>query len=185
MDAQAGHEKTLTFLLPALAGCNLIYGMGMLELGMTLSFAQMVIDDEIAAMVKRVVRGIRVNDGTLAVDLIKKVGPARDFLAEKHTREHQREEVSKVKLIDRRMRGGWEKRGSKDLAHAGSERAKELLATHKPLPLPPEVATQLRAIVEKVQAELADEAELAKDSAETSPAEMSAVGDQRRSNEQG
>ena len=148
MDAQAGHEKTLTFLLPALAGCNLIYGMGMLELGMTLSFAQLVIDDEIAAMVKRVVRGISVSDETLAVDLIAEVGPSGSFLAEKHTRTHQRAEQSRAKLFDRRMRGTWEKQGGKDLARAGADRARELLQTHEPLPLPPEIAAALRGIVE-------------------------------------
>ncbi|NIS68578.1 MAG: [trimethylamine--corrinoid protein] Co-methyltransferase, partial [Proteobacteria bacterium] len=68
-DAQAGHEKTITSLLPALAGANLIYGMGMLELGVTFSFGQLMIDNEIAGMVKRVVQGIRVADDTLAVEL--------------------------------------------------------------------------------------------------------------------
>ena len=52
-DAQVGHEKTISALLPALAGANLIYGPGMLEMGMTFSFGQLIIDDEIAAMVKR------------------------------------------------------------------------------------------------------------------------------------
>jgi len=120
----------------------------MLELGMTLSFAQLVIDDEIAAMVKRVVRGISVSDETLAVDLIKKVGPGANFLGEKHTRQHQRAEQSKVKLMDRRMRGTWDKRGGKDLAQVATERARELLETHAPTPLPPEVAAKLRRIVE-------------------------------------
>ena len=48
----------MTSLLPALAGANLIYGMGMLELGVTFSFAQLVIDNEIARMCKRVVQGV-------------------------------------------------------------------------------------------------------------------------------
>ncbi|MBW2677288.1 MAG: trimethylamine methyltransferase family protein, partial [Deltaproteobacteria bacterium] len=41
-DAQAGHEKSISALLPALAGANLIYGAGMLEAGMTFSFGQLV-----------------------------------------------------------------------------------------------------------------------------------------------
>ena len=43
-DAQSGHEKTLTGLLPALAGANLIYGLGMLESGVTLDYGQLVMD---------------------------------------------------------------------------------------------------------------------------------------------
>jgi trimethylamine--corrinoid protein Co-methyltransferase len=46
----------LTALLPALAGANLIYGLGMLEMGMTISFGQMVMDNEFAGMIKYLVR---------------------------------------------------------------------------------------------------------------------------------
>lgn len=151
-DAQAGHEKTMTSLLPALAGANLIYGMGMLELGVTFSFVQLVMDNEIAAMVKRVVQGVNVSDDTLAVELIKKVGSGKDFLAQKHTRQYMGTEQSKVKLIDRRMRGAWQKRGGKDLAEAAGERAREILDTHKVPELPAEVLSKLRSIVEEAEA---------------------------------
>jgi len=52
-DAQSGHEKTLTTLLPALAGANMIYGGGMLEMGLTMSFGQLVMDNEIIAMTRK------------------------------------------------------------------------------------------------------------------------------------
>ncbi len=87
-DAQTGHEKTLTAMLPALAGANLIYGMGMLEMGQVLSFSQMVMDNEFAAMIKRSIRGIDINDELMAVDLIKKVGIGGNFLSHKHTMKH-------------------------------------------------------------------------------------------------
>jgi trimethylamine--corrinoid protein Co-methyltransferase len=57
-------------LLSALAGANLIYGAGMLEAGMTFSFGQLVIDNEIAAMVKRIICGISVEDELMGVDQI-------------------------------------------------------------------------------------------------------------------
>ena len=57
-------------MLPALAGANVIYGLGMLELGITFDFAQLVIDDEIAMMIKHVVKGIDVDDYYMAVDVI-------------------------------------------------------------------------------------------------------------------
>lgn len=152
-DAQAGHEKTITSLLPALAGANLIYGMGMLELGVTFSFGQLMIDNEIAGMVKRVVQGIRVADDTLAVELIKEVGAGKDFLAKKHTRQYMGPEQSKVKLFDRRMRGAWQGRGGKDLAEAASEKAQDILKNYKPAPLPAKVVSTLRSIVEDAEAE--------------------------------
>ena len=66
VDAQSGHEKTLTGLMPALAGANVIYGLGMIESGMTFDFGQLVMDDEFAGMIKQCVRGIRVDDESLA-----------------------------------------------------------------------------------------------------------------------
>ena len=84
-DAQSGHEKTLTSLLPALAGANLIYGLGMLESGVTIDYAQLVMDAEFARMVKFCVPGIPVTDETLSVDVIAEVGPFSDFLSHDDT----------------------------------------------------------------------------------------------------
>ena len=149
VDAQAGHEKTITSLLPAMSGANLIYGMGMLELGRTFSFTQLVIDNEIAGMVKRVVQGIGVSDETLATDLIKKVGAGRDFLSQRHTLNMMKREQSQAKLFDRRMRGAWEKRGAKDVATAAQEEAVRILETHKGAELPMDILKELRLIVVK------------------------------------
>ncbi len=154
----------MTSLLPALAGANLIYGMGMLELGVTFSWAQLVIDNEIAAMVKRVVQGVRINDDLLAVETIKKVGAGKDFLSQKHTRQFMASEQSKVKLIDRRMRGAWNKRGGKDLAEAAGEEARHILENHKPTPLPQDVLSKLRSIVEEQEALEKEEAAKAAES---------------------
>ena len=150
-DAQAGHEKTLTALLPALAGANLVYGMGMLEMGQVLSFSQMVMDNEFAAMIKRSVSGIEVNDELIAVDLIKKVGIGGNFLGEKHTLEHIDGEQVQADLMDRRMRGGWEKRGAKDLHQSSVERAKEILKTHQPKPLEDGLAEELVRIAKSAE----------------------------------
>ena len=37
MDVQIGHEKTLTGLMPVLAGVDLVYGLGMIDMGMAIS----------------------------------------------------------------------------------------------------------------------------------------------------
>jgi trimethylamine--corrinoid protein Co-methyltransferase len=142
-DAQTGHEKTLTAMLPALAGANLIYGMGMLEMGQVLSFSQMVMDNEFAAMIKRSIRGIDITDELLAVDLIKKVGIGGNFLGHKHTMQHLAAEQVQADIMDRRMRGGWEKKGSKDLHQSSVERAKKILETHQPKPLEAGLAEEL------------------------------------------
>jgi trimethylamine:corrinoid methyltransferase-like protein len=69
----------MTTLLPALAGANTIYGAGMLELGMTFSMEQLVIDNDIFGMVKKAMQGIPVSDETLSVESIQKVGVGNNF----------------------------------------------------------------------------------------------------------
>ena len=114
---------------------------------MTCSFGQLVIDDEIAAMVKRVVSGVVVDDERMGVDLIKKVGTGGNFLTERHSLKYVTSEQCRANIFDGRMRGAWEKRGSKDLLQVANERARELIKTHKPPPLPEGVEQELKEIV--------------------------------------
>ena len=151
---QTGHEKTLTALMAALAGTNLIYGLGMIESGVTFDYAQLVIDDEIARMVKQVVGGIRVNDERLAVDDIARVGSFGDFLSLDATMAHMREQ-SQPALIDRRVREDWEARGGMDMYQRAQLRAREILETHVPQPLPDDVRQRVRGIVDAADRELA------------------------------
>ena len=144
----------MTALLPALAGANIIYGLGMLESGITFSFSQLVLDNEFAKMVKHVVRGITVNDESLAVDVIGQVGVFGDFLVHDHTLRHMRTVQSQPKLIDRTMREDWEKSGSIDLAQRAAEEARHILKTYKPEPLPSDVLKKLSSIVQEAEEEL-------------------------------
>ena len=122
-------------------------------MGMTLSWAQLVMDNEIAGMVKHVVQGIPVNDESLAVDVIHEVGAFGDFISHEHTRKHMRTLQSQPKLIDRRRRDFWQQLGGTDLAARAREEAKYILKTHKPDPLPPGVSSTLRSIVENAEKE--------------------------------
>ena len=100
-------------------------------MGQVLSFSQMVMDDEFAAMIKRSISGIEVNDDLMAVELIKRIGIGGNFLSEIHTMEHIAGEQVQAELIDRRMRGNWEKKGAKDLHQSSVEKAKKILKTHQ------------------------------------------------------
>jgi trimethylamine--corrinoid protein Co-methyltransferase len=153
VDAQSGHEKTLTGLMPALAGANLIYGLGMIESGMTFDFGQLVMDDEFAGMIKQCVRGIRVDDESLAIDVIDEVGPFGDFLSHDHTMAHMRE-TSQPALIDRRVRDEWQEAGATTLHQRALEKARRILDAHVPDPLPDGVAAELKAIVRDAEHEL-------------------------------
>ena len=152
-DAQSGHEKTLTGLLPALAGANLIYGAGMLESGVTMDFGQLVLDAELARLIKFAVGGIPVSDDSLAVADIEAVGYRDDFLSLPSTYAHMREQSAPV-LLDRRVRAEWAADGSSRAEERALARAREILATHRPLPLPDGVRARFAEIIADAAREL-------------------------------
>ena len=123
-----------------MAGANLIYGLGMIEMGMTIDYGQMVMDNEFARMIKYVVQGIPVNDETLAVDVIHEIGVGKDFLSHENTYKHMRSQ-SQPKLIDRRTREDWESAGRTDIYERAMDEVRYILENHKPDPLP-EVAVE-------------------------------------------
>ena len=135
-----------------MAGANQIYGAGMIESGVTFDFGQLVMDNEFARMIKHVVSGIPVDDETLAVEDIAKVGAFGDFLSLDATLKHMRE-LSQPEVLDRRVREDWEARGASDLAARSRARALELIDTHEPLPLDADVAKQIRGIIEAADRE--------------------------------
>lgn len=138
--------------MAAMAGANLIYGLGMLELGMTMDYAQLVIDNEIAIMIKRAVGGIDVTDENLAVDVIKQVGAAGEFISHKHTRTNFKQAQSRTDLFDRRMRGTWLQDGGRDLTSRAYDKAKVILEGHSPDPLPAGAAEAIKEIVKEADA---------------------------------
>jgi trimethylamine--corrinoid protein Co-methyltransferase len=140
-------------LLPALAGANLIYGLGMIEMGMTIDYGQLVMDNEFARMIKQVVGGIPVNDEALAVDVIHEIGVGKNFLSHPNTFKHMRSQ-SQPKLIDRRTREDWEAGGRTDIYQRALEEARYILENHKPEPLPENVLATIRSIVAESEAEL-------------------------------
>lgn len=148
-----GHEKTLTAMIPALAGANMIYGLGMLESGITFDYGQLLLDCEFVRMIKFTIQGIPVSDDTLAVDVIKEIGPGSDFLMHNHTFAGMRKQ-SKPELIDRKMRLSWESAGATTAYERAVSKAKWILENHQPTPLPDEVLATIRSIVVEAEKEL-------------------------------
>jgi trimethylamine--corrinoid protein Co-methyltransferase len=118
----------------------------MIESGVTFDFAQLVIDNELARMMKYVLGGIPVRDETLAVDVIAEIGPFGDFLSHEDTYRFMRSQ-SQPKLIDRRVREDWQAAGSTSLYERAVVEARRILATHEPEPLADDVRAQVREIV--------------------------------------
>ncbi len=148
-DLQTGLEKTVTYLLPMLAGANIIYGSGMLELGMTFSYGQYVADNEIVRVLRRTLEGIPVSEDTMALDVVSKVGPGGHYLLEDHTSDRMKTAHVLPKFIDRDNRSEWVKNGSVTFIDSATKKAIDIIENHKAKPLPDTVLKELRAIVEQ------------------------------------
>ena len=85
-DAQAGWENALTMLTEFFAGADFVFGSGLLDGSQIYAPEQLVLDDEVFGMVTRLLRGVRVDEESLAVDLIKRMGFDGHYLFERHTR---------------------------------------------------------------------------------------------------
>ena len=153
-DAQAGAEAMMTSMMAGLCGVNLIHDHGYLAGGSIGSIEMAVICDEIIGMVSRLVGGIEVNDDTLAVDVIRAIGPEGHFMSHKHTLRHLQTELFFPKLFDKTSEVTWTKAGKKDIAAVSRERAKKIVKEHSPQSLPADVCEQLERIVRDAQGEL-------------------------------
>ncbi len=145
-DIQAGVEKAQSAIQVALAGANFIHhAAGMLEDMSTIAYEQFVIDNDMLGLVMRAVRGIEVDDETLAVDVIDRVGPGGHYLADEHTLRHMRSEhYYPSDVFDRRGRDEWEADGGSDAWVRAKDLARKILADHQPASLDPGVDSWIK-----------------------------------------
>ena len=143
-DAQAAYESASTCLMAALAGGNFIHeAAGLLEGAMTASYAQYVIDNDIIGGCLRALRGVEINEDTLAVDIIASVGPGGNFLGEAHTIKYMRTEAFFPKVSDRRSYQAWQAAGGKDSWTTAEEIARKLLDEERRCMLEPDLKGQI------------------------------------------
>ena len=152
---QSLFQKAQNAVFQCMAGGKLIIGAGAVEACMALSPMQLVIDDEIMAIARRWVRGIDVSENSLAVDVIRNVGPRGQFLSEEHTLSNLRTgELVTTDIFERDGRALWEEKGSRNLEQKAREKGLALLAKHKVPPLPVEAQRELAAIVKSADRDL-------------------------------
>ncbi len=144
---QAGAESLMSTLLSIMAGATLVlHGAGELENTMTVSYEKILIDEEIIDLARRFVRGIEFTPETLAFEVIKEVGPRGHFLATDHTVDHFRTEHFMPNLLVRDEYEAWKEAGRKRAEERAADRARELLQSYEPAPLPYEAVRELEAI---------------------------------------
>jgi len=147
-DAQSGIEKATTMAVSALAGAELFGHLGIAGADQGASLDQLVIDNEIAGYVKRLVRGIRVTDETLAVDLIRQTRSG-SYLPTIHTTKHMRSEQWFPALLNRSRWESWIERNGRDLLSIARERKESALTEHQPESLDTALEAKVNTLVKR------------------------------------
>jgi len=150
-DAQAAWEHALPMLLELLSGADLLFGGGMLDSSQIYAPEQLVIDDEMFGMVTRLLRGVHVDEESLAVDVIQRMGFAGGYLFDRHTRAHAHE-LWRARLGTTGSYEAWAKAGRPGVAERAAARAKEILAAD-PEPFPHDLGRELDDIISAAERE--------------------------------
>ena len=152
LDSQAAIEISLQILTSALSGASLVHDVGFLDCADIGSLDLLVMADETISMVKRFMRGVQVNQETIMLDLIAKVGPGNHFLAESKSASLCRSEIWIPRLMDRNAYAIWEKNGSKSMEDRVHEKLGQILSSHQPPELPAGVEDKIQSILARAEA---------------------------------
>jgi trimethylamine--corrinoid protein Co-methyltransferase len=146
---QAGIENSLSTFMACVSMSDMLLGVGLLHGSRIWSYEQMLMDCEIYDIVYNMMKGIVVDDETLALETVHNVGPHGNFLAQKHTRKHMRE-LWNPKYLDRRPYEVWLEKGDNapDWARA---KATEIYTNHQPEPLDPKISQEFSRIIASVE----------------------------------
>jgi len=152
LDGQAAGEATMSILIAAQSGANMVHDVGYTGSGSLGSLYQLVMCDEIISMVKRFMRGIKVDDETLAIDVINNVGPGGHYLSEDHTMKHFKTETWFPTLISRTRYDGWKTmEGGTTMGDRVAQKMRDILKTHEVPTLPDDVLKKIDEIIEKAE----------------------------------
>ena len=146
-DAQSGYEKGYTVTLAAHSGANLVYeSAGMQASLLGCSPESYVIDNDMLGAINRTLRGIEINEDTLAFDTIRQVcteGPGH-YLGHEQTLSRMQSDYLYPEVGDRENINNWIDQGSMSIEERAAKRCREILDTHFPDHISPEIELKIR-----------------------------------------
>jgi trimethylamine--corrinoid protein Co-methyltransferase len=147
-DAQSGYEKGSTLVMAGLSGLNMVYeaaGMHASLLGFCLD--SLIIDNDMLGQCLRCVRGIEVNEQTLAVQVMKDIcmgGPGH-YLGHDQTINLMQTEYVYPAIADRSSPKEWEELGKPNLLEVARQRKEDILANSHSSHISDALDAELRA----------------------------------------
>jgi trimethylamine--corrinoid protein Co-methyltransferase len=151
---QMGLERMMTGIVPALAGADNLSGIGGAWENAA-SYEMLVIDNEIFSDIFRMVSGMDVNDDRIALDMIDKVGPMGNYLAQPHTMKYLRSGEMRIsQLFDKRTGERVKTEGQRPLQDVARDAVRKILKEHQPTPLDKDVEKELSTVVKEAEKKL-------------------------------
>jgi trimethylamine--corrinoid protein Co-methyltransferase len=147
LDAQAGFEKVTTAIPLLQEGASIIYGVGATDAGNTISYQQLIFDNEIIAGIRRMWEGITLHDLTEEIELIKSLTPRGNFMSTTHTRKNYRRHWY-PEIISRDTYETWKEKGE-NLEDICIRKAQEILDSHQPAHLPGKIEGEIEQILRR------------------------------------
>jgi trimethylamine--corrinoid protein Co-methyltransferase len=154
VDEQAAIENAISVVMSAQSGANLIHDVGYIEHGNTASLENLVVCDDLVGYARMITKGIEVNQETLALDVIDRVGPGGNYLMDDHTLKHFKTETWYPELFERKIYENWVKEGQKTLTQRANERVIDILENYEPEPLPKDVQKKISDIIERAESKI-------------------------------
>jgi trimethylamine--corrinoid protein Co-methyltransferase len=146
-DMQAGWEQMCSNVMAGLSGCNMIYeAAGMHASLLGFCHESLILGNDIIGQAQRCVRGIEVNDETLALDQMREVcmgGPGH-YLGTEQTLGRMEMDHVYPALGDRTSPKEWDERGKPELIKNATARKDEILATRAAARLDPQLDAEVR-----------------------------------------
>lgn len=144
VDAQAGFETGMNSQAALLAGVDILHMGGLLDALMALDFGKLLIDNEIAGMLKRMWLGFEDGRDELAVEVMAEVGQGGAFIDVEHTIQRMRTTAFLPQIANRSRRDVWEAGGGLDAHARASQLVRNLLKHDSPGLISPDLDAQIR-----------------------------------------
>jgi trimethylamine--corrinoid protein Co-methyltransferase len=150
LDQQCGMEVSLSLMTALLHGANIVHDVGFMDSGIQSSLPLIVIANDTIGWIRAATAGVLVDDETLALDVIDELGPTGNYMPHAHTMRHYKEPFYSS-LADKGTYSQWERRGATTMEERATQQVEEILSSHKPEPLPPDVQRDIKKIIKREQ----------------------------------
>lgn len=157
-DTQMGLEKAMNIMFPALVGSNWLSGAGAVVDAASVSYEQLVIDNEIFDYAFHYFGSLKDDEEDLGFSVVQRVMEGQsDFITDENTLQH----LHSSELWNRshysgnsRAYAGWQDQGGKTYLDEIEEKVKRILKDHQVVPLDPILEKELSSIVSLGEKEL-------------------------------